>query len=154
MNIDNNVIHALINRAQSTKSSVRADESASFATALAENTQEANRNTTVKPLEKYDFSNMTPIEFRDTINELISAGQLTLDNTSPLLGMMPSPLSKVHFDGAMPASAYQAVNFFAKIQEGIDGALSRNEKKSAEGLHQAANALRRIQGQVRINSQT
>ncbi|MBK1640415.1 hypothetical protein CKO12_00660 [Chromatium okenii] len=154
MNIDNNAIHALINRAQSTKSSARADESASFATALAENTQEANRNTTVKPLEKYDFSNMTPQALHETMSALFQSGQVSFDETLSFLGLIPSPLDKVNYDGKVPTSYYQPVNFFAQIQERIEGALSRSEKQSAERLQQAADTLRRIQGQVRINSQT
>jgi hypothetical protein len=154
MNIENNVIQTLINRTQNTKSSARADESASFATALAENTQEANRNTTVKPLEKYDFSNMTPQALHETMSALFQSGQVSFDETLSFLGLIPSPLDKVNYDGKVPTSYYQPVNFFAQIQERIEGALSRSEKQSAERLQQAADTLRRIQGQVRINSQT
>jgi hypothetical protein len=154
MNIENNVIQTLINRTQNTKSSARADESASFATALAENTQEANRNTTVKPLEKYDFSNMTPQALHETMSALFQSGQVSFDETLSFLGLIPSPLDKVNYDGKVPTSYYQPVNFFAQIQERIEGALSRSEKQSAERLQQAADTLRRIQGQVRISSQT
>ncbi len=62
--------------------------------------------------------------------------------------MAPTALSKVVYDGTAPASSHQPMNVFSKIQEGIDGALSRNERASAENLQRAADALLHFQDKV------
>ena len=161
MKIDRGTGDLFVHRTQAVNLATRTDSSASFAAALAGKTQEATGNTSSAPatqVEKYDFSNMTPQALHETVSALIQSGQMNLDETSSLLGMMPSPLSNFglpNYDGKAPAASYQTVNFFAKIQEGIEGALSRNEKQSAESLQRAANALLRFQGQVaKVNVQT
>ncbi|MBK1641617.1 hypothetical protein CKO12_06935 [Chromatium okenii] len=133
-------------RAQTTNASARTNYSASFATTLNEKLLEATstRDVSSAPIEKYDFSNMTPIKFRETINVLISRGQMDLDETTPLIGMMPFPLSKVNCDGTLPAGFDQPVDFLAKIQYAIKETLSRNDRQGAEGLRIAGNALLRF----------
>lgn len=99
--------------------------------------------------ETYDFTNITSGDLLETVNGLIRDGQMDLDETSSLLGFMGnSPLSAVNPNGPVSAKANAAFDVFAKIEEGIMGALSRNETQSAEGLRQAADALRRFQGQL------
>lgn len=97
-------------------------------------------------VKTYDFSNMSPQDMQGAMNDLLRIGLMSSDESSALVGMIPSPLSKVVFDGAMPDPFYQPVNFFTTIQEGIQGALSRNEKASAEHLDLALQALTRLQG--------
>ncbi|GKW10020.1 MULTISPECIES: hypothetical protein [Pectobacterium] len=142
----------LAHRASSANLAAQAGNQTSFAAILAGKTQEASVNRTsgsISEVKKYDFTNMTPQELNETVNSLIQNGQMDLDESSSLLGFMaPTALSKVVYDGTAPASPRQPMNVFSKIQEGIDGALSRNEKASAEGLQRAADALLRFQDKV------
>lgn len=58
---------------------------------------------------------------------------MDLDESSLLLSFMaPTALSKVVYDGIALASPRLPMNVFSKIQEGIDGALSCNEKAKRE----------------------
>ena len=145
MNIDNNAIHALINRTQSTKSSARADESASFATALAENTQEANRNTTVKPLEKYDFSNMSRQEIWDWSNEKIRNGEIT-----PSEGLAFAAMTmkiRVSDGQSVPlAGDTERFDFMQKVRDGIQGAHTRNDQVTLNLLQSALSIMQKKQG--------
>ncbi|MFJ5315753.1 hypothetical protein [Pectobacterium versatile] len=69
----------------------------------------------------------------EAVNSLIRNGQMDFDESSLLLSFMaPAALSKVVYDGIALASPRQPMNVFSKIQEGIDGALSRNEKAKRE----------------------
>ena len=158
MKIDNAASYLFAQRAQGTNAAARADGAASFAATLAEKTQAASSNGASTPaaqFEKFDFTNMTPKALHETVNSLIRSGQMDLDESSSLLGFMaPSALSKVSYDGNAPASSNQSMNVFSKIQEGIEGALSRNEQKNVESLQRAADALLRFQGQIsRVNIQ-
>lgn len=122
---------------------------ASFAAIMAEKLQAVGGNSTSGPaasVEKYDFTNMTPKALQETVNSLISKGQLDLDDTTSLLGMMPgTALSKVNYDGTAPTGADTPMNVFSKIQSALEGALSRNETDSAAGLRRAAQALAKFQ---------
>ncbi|MEQ9945600.1 hypothetical protein [Pectobacterium aroidearum] len=143
-------------RASIANSTAQAGNQASFAAVLAEKTQETSANnaaTSAAQIQKYDFTNMTPQALTEAVNSLIQSGQMDLDESSPLLGLMaPTALSKVVYDGTAPASSLQPMNVFSKIQEGIDGALSRNERASAEGLQRAADVLLRFQDKaVKVN---
>lgn len=143
-------------RASIANPTAQAGNQASFAAVLAEKTQEVSANnasSSATQVKKYDFTNMTPQALTEAVNSLIQSGQMDLDESSSLLGFMaPTALSKVVYDGTAPASSHQPMNVFSKIQEGIDGALSRNEKSSAEGLQRAADALLRFQDKaVKVN---
>ncbi|MBE5204452.1 hypothetical protein IG612_17925 [Pectobacterium sp. FL60-S17] len=143
-------------RASIANSTAQVGNQASFAAVLAEKTQETSANnaaTSATQVKKYDFTNMTPQALTEAVNSLIQSGQMDLDESSSLLGFMaPTALSKVVYDGTAPVSSHQPMNVFSKIQEGIDGALSRNERASAEGLQRAADALLRFQDKaVKVN---
>ncbi len=148
MKIGSSTSDLFAHRAQVTNLTSHADSSASFASVLAEKTQETTENISSAPVKKYDFSNMTPQALHETMSALFQSGQVSFDETLSFLGLIPSPLDKVNYDGKVPTSYYQPVNFFAQIQERIEGALSRSEKQSAERLQQAADTLRRFQGSV------
>lgn len=112
-----------------------------FAATLAQARQEG-----VQPqpqLQRHDFHHITPTQLRDTVNELIVSGQMDLDETSSLLGFMPSPLAAV--EGTVYVHDDAPIDVFAKIQAAIEGALSRFEWRSADGLRAAAAALQRHQ---------
>jgi len=119
---------------------------APFAEALAKSQKAAGSSATADGAGKYDFTNMTPRTMLETMNGLIRDGKMTLDESTSLMAMIPSPLSKVNYDGNMPESFDQPWNFLTKIQDGITGALSRNEGASAYRLQQTYDMLVRLQG--------
>lgn len=130
---------------QTAKTRENINRATSFAEALSKS-QEASANPgTAKSSGKLDFTNMTPRTMFETMNKFIREGKMTLDESTAIMGMIPTPLSKVNYDGNMPESYDQPWNFFAKIQEGIKGALSRNEKASADSLQQTYDILMRHQ---------
>ncbi|HQO16500.1 MAG TPA: hypothetical protein PLG02_06020 [Methylotenera sp.] len=93
----------------------------------------------------YDFTNMTPQQLQQTMNDLIKSGKLSLDESGPLIVMIPTALSKVQYDGAPPTAYYQPTNILANLELGIEGAKSRNDNANVESLTKALDALKRIQ---------
>lgn len=134
-----------------TQAGKNAGQATSFASILAEKLQattgkdisaKANTSDTSK---QYDFTHISRNELLETVNGLIKSGDLTLDDTTSLLGMMgSSPLLKVNYDGKALEGGDTPMNVFARIQDGIDGARSRNETGSVAGLQRAAEALTRF----------
>ncbi|MFF7108882.1 hypothetical protein [Pseudomonas sichuanensis] len=124
----------------------------SFSNILAEQSQGSFESkgvsATLKEDEKLDFTNMTPSKLHETVGWLTQTGQMDLDESSALVGMMSSssPLSRVNYDGLPFDYSDTPVDFFEKIQSSINGARSRNEQSSVEGLERAAIALSRFQG--------
>lgn len=96
--------------------------------------------------ETYDFSNMSPQKLLETMNELIKAGKMTVDETSSLVGLIPMAISKVQYDGEVPAAYYEPANFFDKLQQSMAyNEYSHNE----QGIiydRKALAALERFQG--------
>lgn len=101
-------------------------------------------------ISTYDFSSMSPSQMRSTVNDLIRSGKMTLDESSPLLGMMGSPASRWAGSGSPPAEAYrmdnQPIDAFATLRAGINGAQSRGDRRNVEALGQTLDALLRLQG--------
>ena len=139
MKIDANSLTSLLGR-QPAGPNDRQDTANSFAAVL-----ECNKPAATK---RYDFADMTPKDLLETMNGLIRDGQMDLDETTALVGMIPSPLSRVDYDGTMPAAFDQPCDFFEKIEQGIAAATSRNDRQSVESLRRAADALARFQGQL------
>src|SRR6218665_1683960 len=108
-----------------------------FAATLAQASQEATEP------QRYDFRNIRPTQLRATVNALIRSGQMDLDETSSLLGFMPSPLATV--DGTVSVQDDAPIDVYARIQAGIEGALSRLEWRNAGGLRPGAAALQGFQ---------
>jgi hypothetical protein len=148
MKIENKANYQLTNRVQ-TENPRGPDTTASFVTVLAGKTKGDSGNScsvSAAKTETYDFSNITPKALRETVNGLIRSGQLNLDETSSLLGMMAP--TQIGTDGSFTTTSDSPVDVFAKIQAGIEGALSRNDIQIEEYLQRAADALLRYQGQT------
>ncbi|AZP10889.1 hypothetical protein [Undibacterium parvum] len=155
-----NILHA---KNVSARGSVgNAEKTASFAAVLATKVpmvagaDELQSEEVIKKVENIDFSNMTPRDALNIVNKLVRSGQMTLDESSPLLGIIPSPMSKVKYDGLMPESFDQPCNFFEKLYAARDGALQRTETASAAHMQMGIDALMRFQdkstgGKVRVN---
>jgi hypothetical protein len=101
-------------------------------------------------ISTYDFSSMSPSQMRSTVNDLIRSGKMTLDESSPLLGMMGPPASLWAGSGSPPAEAYrmddQPIDAFAKLKAGINGAQSTGDSRNVEALGKTLDALLRLQG--------
>ena len=102
-------------------------------------------------ISTYDFSSMSPAEMRSTVNDLIRSGKMTLDESSPLLGMMSPPASRLAGGGSAPADEAnrmdnQPIDAFATLRAGITGAQSRGDRRNVEALGQTLDALLRLQG--------
>lgn len=135
MNIDSTTNSELFHqRVQANSQASRA-----FAAMLAEKAFHAGNAAaagTTQGFTTYDFSNIAPQDLKSAINRLLKSGRMSFDESTSLIGTMPS----------LPDAVDQPINFFTTIQERIDGALSRNEKTSAEYLTCALQALIRLQG--------
>ncbi|MEC6744510.1 hypothetical protein KH389_01465 [Pseudomonas qingdaonensis] len=124
----------------------------SFQDLLAQETKKLSSpaaNIKSKETDTYDFTHMSPSQLYDTVGGLIRSGKLNVDETSSLVGIMgaSSPLSKVNYDGT--ANYTDApVNVLAYLRAGVETAISRNEKSTAEGMQKAFDALSRLQGQT------
>ncbi len=93
-----------------------------------------------------DFTNMTPRQLQGTMNDLIKSGKMSLNDTSAIVEMVPTALSKVNYDGQVPVAYEQPTNFIARIQDGIEGAKSRSDTINEERLTKALGALQKLQG--------
>ncbi|MBC7581109.1 MAG: hypothetical protein H7312_27685 [Tardiphaga sp.] len=102
-------------------------------------------------ISTYDFSSMSPAEMRSTVNDLIRSGKMTLDESSPLLGMMSPPASRWAGSGSAPADEAnrmdnEPIDAFATLRAGITGAQSRGDRRNVEALGQTLDALLRLHG--------
>lgn len=111
-------------------------------------------STTATGVARYDFSNMTPAQMREAVNRLIRSGDLSLDETGSLLGIMAPPSARWKVDGT-PLSAAEGeridntpVNAFARLRDGIAGARWRNDSAGEAALSKTLAALQRVQGTV------
>lgn len=154
MNIQNGVAQSAIglrdavNAVEATKEDTRNAFSKVLAEQIPKPVDSKSVNANVEEGEKLDFTNMTPRTLHETVGWLTRTGQMDLDESSALVGMMnpSSPLSKVNYDGLPIDAGDTPVNFFEKIQNSIRGARARSEQSSVEGLQRAERALSRLQG--------
>lgn len=105
-------------------------------------------NNATGGIASYDFRNMTPRQLQGTMNDLIKSGKMSLDESSALVGMIPTALSKVNYDGQTPTEYEQPSNFIARLQDGIEFAKSRNDVANMESFTKALDALQKLQGIV------
>lgn len=96
--------------------------------------------------ETYDFSNMSPQQLLQTMNELIKSGKMTVDETSSLIGLIPTAISKVQYDGEVPAAYYEPTNFFAKLQQAMAYDEYSHNEQGVIYDRKALAALERFQG--------
>lgn len=96
--------------------------------------------------ETYVFSNMSPQQLLQTMNELIKTGKMTVDETSSLIGLIPTAISKVQYDGEVPAAYYEPTNFFAKLQQAMAYDEYSHNEQGVIYDRKALAALERFQG--------
>ncbi|ASN01338.1 hypothetical protein ABQW55_011180 [Xanthomonas citri pv. malvacearum] len=86
----------------------------------------------------YDFTNMSPNEMREAMNNMISSGKMSLDDSTGLVTLIPSSLSVV--DGNT-ASLDQPTNFLSLTQDAIAGAQWRGDHASVAYLTRGLDIL-------------
>ncbi|WP_306605273.1 hypothetical protein [Azonexus sp.] len=115
--------------------------STSFSAAL---TAAKTETSTVKPA---DFTSMTRQEMFDWMNDQIRSGKMSLDESSPFLGMT----MKISVATGQPVNMstdFERFNFVEKARLGVEGARSRNDQDSAKNLQRAIEIMQRNQGQA------
>lgn len=115
--------------------------SASFSSALAAATAET---ATAK---QTDFTSMTRKEMFDWMNDQIRNGKMSLDESSPFLGMTMK-VSVATGQPADMATDATRINFLEKARLGIEGARANNDPALAKRLQAAIEVMRRQQGQA------
>jgi|GEM_PF-3072857 len=108
-------------------------------------------NSTAQPgsgVLTYDFTNMTPAKMLTTVNCLIKSGQMSLDESSSLVGLMGgvSPLSKVNYDGKVPDTANKPMDFVAALKQMLSFDQSINNASGVVYDNKALSVLERLQG--------
>lgn len=114
---------------------------ASFSAALTAATAEASN------AKQTDFTRMTRKDMFDWMNDQIRGGKMSLDESSPFLGMT----MKISVATGQPvdmATDTTRINFVEKARLGIEGALSNNDPDLAKMLQAAIEVMLRQQGQV------
>ncbi|WP_028580867.1 hypothetical protein [Desulfogranum japonicum] len=114
----------------------------SFSAKLAAATAE---NSTVK---QADFTSMTRQDMFDWMNNEIRSGNMSLDESSPFMGMtikIPVAAGQQPVDMATDTSR---INFIEKARLGIEGALSRNDQDLADKLQMAIELMHTAQGKT------
>lgn len=98
-------------------------------------------------ISKTDFTGMTRQQLFDWMNSQIRSGAMSLDESTPFLGMT----LKIDAQTMQPvdmASDTTPVNFMDNARQGIAGALWRGDQDSAARLQAALDTMQRYQGQV------
>ena len=114
---------------------------ASFSSALSAVTGESST------AKQADFTSMTRKEMFDWMNDQILGGKMSLDESSPFLGMT----MKISVATGQPvdmATDTTRINFAEKARLGIEGARSNNDPDLAKRLQAAIEVMRRYQGQA------
>ncbi|HMO46219.1 MAG TPA: hypothetical protein PKB14_09335 [Rubrivivax sp.] len=112
-----------------------------FSSALAAATTET------PAVKQADFTNMTRREMFDWMNDQIRSGEMSLDESSPFLGMT----MKISVATGQPvdiSTDATRINFIEKAHLGIEAARSRNDPDLAQRLRTAIEVMRRQQGQA------
>lgn len=98
-------------------------------------------------VQQLDFTNMTRQEMRDWINGQVKSGAMSLEESAPFSAMtMKIPVGG---GGDFPAAGdNQRIDFTRKINEGIQGALSRNDMVTMQMLQSALATTQSNQGRA------
>lgn len=148
MKIDNGAGYLFAHRAQNTNPAARADKATSFGATLAGKTSETSTVETGRAgVKQADFTNMTRQEMRDWTNQEIKSGNMTLDESAPLMFMtMKVPVGGGH---DVPAAGDgERIDFTNRARLGIEGALSRKDSDAAKRLQVTLDIMLKNQGQT------
>jgi hypothetical protein len=116
---------------------------ATFASALSAASKATEQTAGVA---RADFSNMTRQQLRDWVNTEIRAGRMTLDESSPFVGMTIAIPVNGDTVAAERAISVDRVDFLALTRGGIDGARWRHDDQAAASLERALQIMQQYQG--------
>lgn len=99
--------------------------------------------------KQVDFSNMTRQEMRDWVNGQIRSGEMSLDDSRPFMAMtMKIPIAGGTNIELPTDDDSESIDFTQRINDGIEGALSRNDQTTLKMLESAMQIMKRNQGQT------
>lgn len=138
MKIDSGASYLLTNHAQPLNS----------ASAVEKGPARVSSAASAGGIKQADFTSMTRQDMRDWMNSQIRSGQMTLDESAPLMAMT----IKIPVGGSgmeVPADTdNQRIDFTEKALLGIEGALSSKDPAAAKRLQIALDILLKNQGQA------
>lgn len=121
-------------------SAVASADAASFSSALAA----AAGEMAPAPVRQADFTSMTRQEMFDWMNDQIRSGKMSLDESSPFLGMTMK-ISAATGQPVDMATDSTRIDFMAKARLGVEGARSRNDQDLVKKLQFAMEVMSRQQ---------
>ncbi|WP_337170967.1 hypothetical protein [Gemmatimonas aurantiaca] len=123
---------------------------ASFASALASAATSTPDVSSVSSgdLRRADFTDMTRQDLREWVNAQIRSGQMTLDESTPFVGMTIALPVNGDFAAAERAMREDRVDFLALTRAGIEGAYWRHDDQAAARLESALQIMQRAQGRT------
>ena len=92
-----------------------------------------------------DFTSMTRKDLMDWVNEKITSGEMTFDESSPFLAMTLK-ISAVTNEPVDMATDISRINFIEKAFAGIERAILDNDLETAESLKYARDLMLMNQG--------
>lgn len=102
--------------------------------------------TTSAGVKRADFSSMTRKELLDWVNGMLKSGQMSFDDSSTFVSMTVSiPVDAVQGQ-SLGLDDQEKVNFLAKAQQGIGGALERHDDRLLAALQSAIRTMQQHQG--------
>jgi hypothetical protein len=110
--------------------------------------KDMSATTGQQSVNSYDFTNMTPRQMHSAMNDLIRRGEMSLDDSSGLVSMIPTALSSIEGNGRDPSSYDAPMDYIATLQTAIASAFSRGETSNAANLTKTLQTLRSLQGQA------
>lgn len=119
----------------------------SFASTLASAATSAP-DTSSGDVRRADFTDMTRQDLREWVNAQIRSGQMTLDESTPFVGMTIALPVNGDFAAAERAMREDRVDFLALTRAGIKGAYWRHDDQAAARLESALQIMQRAQGRT------
>lgn len=131
---------------QQTNSLATNNNTAALATTLnAVNTSRSE----VAETKQADFSNMTNQEMRSWVNDQIRNGEMSLDDSRAFMAMgMRIPVSHGASNELLATNDSERFNFIQKAHDGVQAALSRNDKETLKMLESAISIMEKHQGRA------
>lgn len=129
-------------------SAANAGGACSFASMLAAATSSAATTPAAAQTaddERPDFTSMTRQQLFDWMNQQIRSGRMSLDESTPFLGMTMK-VSAATGEPVDMASDGERIDFVAKARGGIDGALERRDYDLLARLQAAVERMLKTQG--------
>lgn len=102
-------------------------------------------NQETESIKKYDFTNMTRGQLRETVNNLIKNGEMSLDESSSLVLMMGP---KITVSGNSIDASDEKVDAFALLKQSIEFNQSIGNSAAVMYDNKALSALERFQGKT------